>query len=49
MHCRSPRAIEASVADWPLEDIARWQQTGISLRGTAFGPMAEIVFQTRNT
>ena len=37
---------EASVADWPLEDVARWLQTGTSLRGTAFGPMAEIVFQS---
>ncbi|MBL8310241.1 MAG: cytochrome c [Burkholderiales bacterium] len=37
---------EASVADWPLDDIARWLQTGTSPQGAAFGPMAEIVFQS---
>jgi len=37
---------EASVADWPLQDIARWLQSGTSPQGAAFGPMAEIVFQS---
>ncbi len=37
---------ETSVADWPLDDIARWLQSGTSSRGSAFGPMAEVVFQS---
>ena len=34
---------EASVADWPLSDIEALFKTGISSRGSATGPMAEVV------
>ena len=34
---------EASLADWPPEDIARLLQTGVTERGRASGPMAEVV------
>ncbi len=37
---------EASVADWPIEQIARWLKDGTSPSGAALGPMAEIVFQS---
>ncbi len=37
---------EASVADWPIEQIARWLKDGTSPIGAALGPMAEIVFQS---
>jgi mono/diheme cytochrome c family protein len=29
-----------------VEEIAHWLQTGVSVRGTAFGPMAEVIFQS---
>ena len=34
---------EAGVADWPLEHIVRVMQTGVAPRGSALGPMAEVV------
>ena len=34
---------EASVADWPLEQVVRLLQTGIAPRGNVLGPMAEVV------
>ena len=37
------RKSEASVADWSLQDIARLLTTGVSPRGVAIGPMAEVV------
>ena len=37
---------EASVADWPIEQIAQWLKDGTSKSGAALGPMAEIVFQS---
>lgn len=37
---------EASVADWPIEQIARWLKDGTSPSGAALGPMAEIIFQS---
>ncbi|MCC7067138.1 MAG: cytochrome c [Burkholderiales bacterium] len=37
---------EASVTDWPLEEIAQWLQQGRSAHGSALGPMAEVVFQS---
>ena len=37
---------EASVADWPVEQIAQWLKDGTSKTGAALGPMAEIVFQS---
>ena len=37
---------EASVAGWPIEQIARWLKDGTSRTGAALGPMAEIVFQS---
>lgn len=36
-------AREAGVADWALEDVVALLQTGTSPRGTAMGPMAEVV------
>ena len=37
---------EASVADWELAQIATWLKRGTSARGSALGPMAEVVFQS---
>jgi mono/diheme cytochrome c family protein len=37
------RADEASVADWPLEDIVALLRDGASPRGHTIGPMAEVV------
>ena len=37
---------EASVADWPIEQIAQWLKDGTSRTGAAMSPMAEIVFQS---
>ena len=37
---------EASVADWPIEQIAQWFKDGTTQTGAALGPMAEIVFQS---
>lgn len=37
---------EASVADWPIEQIAQWLKDGTSKTGAALGPMAEIVYQS---
>ncbi len=37
---------EASVTDWPIEQIAQWLKDGTSKTGAALGPMAEIVFQS---
>ena len=37
------RAAEASVADWPLQDIVALLQTGSAPGGRAIGPMAEVV------
>lgn len=40
------RAAEASVADWPLDDIVALLRTGSAPRGRAIGPMAEVVVQS---
>lgn len=37
------RAGEASVADWPLDDIVALLRDGQTARGRAIGPMAEVV------
>ncbi len=37
------RADEASVASWPLDDIVALLRDGVSPRGHAIGPMAEVV------
>ncbi len=37
---------EAGVADWPPQDVAALLQTGLSPRGAALGPMAEVVFRS---
>lgn len=34
---------EAGVADWPAEDVVALLKTGTSPRGSALGPMAEVV------
>jgi mono/diheme cytochrome c family protein len=35
---------EAGVADWEIRDIVALLKTGVSPRGSAMGPMAEVVF-----
>ena len=37
---------EAGTATWPLEEIIRLLTTGVSLRATTSGPMAEVVGQS---
>ncbi len=37
---------EAGVADWPTQDVAALFKTGITPRGAAMGPMAEVVFRS---
>ncbi|MDO9074288.1 MAG: cytochrome c [Rubrivivax sp.] len=37
------RAGEASVADWPVEEIVALLRDGVAPRGRAIGPMAEVV------
>jgi len=40
------RAGEASVADWPLEQIVALLRDGVAPRGRAIGPMAEVVMRS---
>ena len=40
------RADEAGVAGWPREQIVGLLKHGVSARGTASGPMAEVVFRS---
>lgn len=40
------RASQASVADWPVEDIVALLRDGRAPRGQALGPMAEVVAQS---
>lgn len=35
--------VEASVADWPQEQVVRMMQAGVAPRGSVLGPMAEVV------
>jgi mono/diheme cytochrome c family protein len=37
---------EAGLGDWPLDDIADLLQVGASRRGTTYGPMAEVVYNS---
>ncbi|MFO1322172.1 MAG: cytochrome c [Burkholderiales bacterium] len=37
---------EGSVADWPIADIVAFLRTGVSARGAAIGPMAEVVMRS---
>jgi mono/diheme cytochrome c family protein len=37
---------EAGVADWPAADVSALLRTGLSPRGAALGPMAEVVFRS---
>ena len=37
---------EAGVGDWPVEDIVQLLASGSSPRGTALGPMAEVVLHS---
>lgn len=37
---------EAGLGDWSIKDIADLLQTGISHRGTVYGPMAEVVYNS---
>jgi len=40
------RAAEASVADWPLDEIVALLRDGVAPRGRAIGPMAEVVMRS---
>jgi mono/diheme cytochrome c family protein len=37
---------EAGLGDWPQKDIADLLQIGVSHRGTVYGPMAEVVYNS---
>jgi len=37
---------EASVADWETQQVVDFLKTGVSARGSALGPMAEVVFRS---
>ncbi len=37
---------EAGLGDWSIKDITDLLQTGISHRGTVYGPMAEVVYNS---
>jgi mono/diheme cytochrome c family protein len=37
---------EAGLGDWSIKDIGDLLQTGISHRGTVYGPMAEVVYNS---
>jgi mono/diheme cytochrome c family protein len=37
---------EAGLGDWPVKEIADLLQTGTSHRGTTYGPMAEVVYNS---
>lgn len=37
---------EASVADWDIAQIAQWLKSGSSDKGSALGPMAEVIYQS---
>ncbi|HSW11620.1 MAG TPA: cytochrome c [Solimonas sp.] len=37
---------EAGVQDWSIEDISALLKTGTAPRGSAFGPMAEVVYES---
>jgi mono/diheme cytochrome c family protein len=37
---------EAGLGDWNIEDIADLLQVGVSHRGTVYGPMAEVVYNS---
>ena len=37
---------EAGLGDWKIEDIADLLQAGVSHRGTVYGPMAEVVYNS---
>ncbi|WLI88291.1 cytochrome c [Massilia sp. R2A-15] len=37
---------EAGLGDWKIEDIADLLQVGVSHRGTVYGPMAEVVYNS---
>lgn len=37
---------EAGVADWPLQEIVALLKTGVAPKGSAMGPMADVVFRS---
>ncbi|MCX7225342.1 MAG: cytochrome c [Burkholderiales bacterium] len=37
---------EGGVGDWSLGEVSRWLQTGVSARGVATGPMAQVVLHS---
>lgn len=39
-------ASEAGVQDWPAQDVIDLLSTGVSARGAALGPMAEVVYES---
>lgn len=40
------RAEEAGVADWRIDDVVALLKTGVALKGSVLGPMAEVVFRS---
>jgi mono/diheme cytochrome c family protein len=37
---------EAGLGDWSIKDISDLLQVGVSMRGTVYGPMAEVVYNS---
>ena len=37
---------EAGLGDWSMKDISDLLQVGVSHRGTVYGPMAEVVYNS---
>jgi cytochrome c553 len=37
---------EGGVGDWSVEEVSRWLQTGVTARGIATGPMAQVVLHS---
>lgn len=37
---------EGGVGGWSLDEVSRWLQTGVSARGVATGPMAQVVLHS---
>jgi mono/diheme cytochrome c family protein len=42
----APPLNKESLADWSTEQLAQFFQTGVSVRGAAYGPMADAVFNS---
>ena len=40
---------EAGLGEWSIDEIVDLLRTGVSRRGAVYGPMSEVVFNSRNT